>query len=252
MGMVITFANEKGGVGKTTSAACFAWVLANYHKKKVLAIDFDAQGNLSDMLCEEEKERGKSLYEQIGENLFSPISRFGLDIIPGKEDLVAFPDLTRNLETGNKTLLPWLATHAYTYDFILIDTLPHFGEITINAYAASDLVIAVTEPQYFSFKAIEIMVKNVELSRETLENEDLALRVLINRYDPNSRIHAETRNALEELYGSIIFRNFIKKRSSVEKLQMFFGDDKIRQEGLVQYYFPVQELLDWAEERNFL
>ena len=244
MGKVVTLANEKGGVGKTTSTACLAWVLANHHGKKVLAIDFDGQGNLSDIFCESAKDSESSIFPSLRDNHFQPIQSHGIDIIPGGDSTWLFPDWANEQEDPSTIMLMWLAKHAATeYDFIFIDTPPHLGSIVANAYTAADYLVAVTEPLSFSYKAIDRMRETVDILVSEV-NPDLKFKILITKYNGYNRDHESAKKALNEKYGDLVLKSVIERRVSIERLQFLFNQEGVRNKGVLPYLFVAQEILE--------
>lgn len=159
MTKVITFGNFKGGVGKTTATAMFAYLLANQNKK-TLAIDFDPQANMTNFLFKSSDvtlDKGyTSLFESIKtENLSKAIVPLTdtLEIIPSDIDLIAFQELLPNDKKKRHYLLDHVLNDVKNqYDYILIDVPPTISEFTNNALVASDftLIIMQTEPDSLS------------------------------------------------------------------------------------------------------
>src|SRR5699024_6481236 len=156
---VITFGNFKGGVGKTTATAMFAYLLANQNKK-TLAIDFDPQANMTNFLFKSSDvtlDKGyTTLFESIkNENLSKAIVPLSdtLEIVPSDIDLIAFQELLPKDEKKKHYLLDYVLDDIKnSYDYILIDVPPTISEFTNNALVASDFTVIImqTEPDSLS------------------------------------------------------------------------------------------------------
>ena len=159
MGKIIALANQKGGVGKTTTTINLAASLATL-EKTVLVIDADPQANASSGLGVDPKEVDCSLYECIINNADIHDAMYttdieGLDIIPSHIDLVGAEIEMLNLENREKIIKNMLTPIKDDYDYILIDCSPSLGLITVNALTAADSVIIPVQCEYFALEAVK-------------------------------------------------------------------------------------------------
>ena len=170
MGKIIALANQKGGVGKTTTTINLAASLATL-EKKVLVIDADPQANASSGLGVDLKEVECSIYEciinqtDIREAIYTT-DIDGLDIIPSHIDLVGAEIEMLNLESRENIMKKILAPMKNEYDYILIDCSPSLGLITINALTAADSVIIPVQCEYFALEGISKLLHRTEVCQE--------------------------------------------------------------------------------------
>jgi chromosome partitioning protein len=210
---IYSIANQKGGVGKTTTAINLGVALADM-KKKTLLIDLDPQGALSvgmglkvrqadttayDILMNEETAPDQAIYS---------IEPF-LDVIPADNDLAAaeielIPEIRREL-----VLRRVIAPLKNFYSFILIDCPPSLNLLTVNAFCASDGVILPVQCEYFSIRVIETILDSINRTKERL-NPDLALTGILPTMYATGTVHArEVLEQLHELYGDKVFKTVI-------------------------------------------
>ena len=158
MGKIIALANQKGGVGKTTTTINLAASLATL-EKSVLVIDADPQANASSGLGVDLKEVDCSIYEclinqqDIREAIYTTDIE-GLDIVPSHIDLVGAEIEMIQLDNREKVLRKLLAPMKDLYDYVLIDCSPSLGLITINALTAADSVVIPVQCEYFALEGI--------------------------------------------------------------------------------------------------
>ena len=207
--MIISFVNQKGGVGKTTSTQAVATALAQ-KGKKVLAVDFDPQGNLgvvegialheleytmSNYIADKEKDRCN--FEDV------VVETSGYHLIPS---MIYLSGLVRNLSTKmnwGSILKQRLEPIKDFYDFILIDCPPNLEFLTINALAASDYVGFISESSFISKLALEGLEDTMKQVQEQLNPNLKKFGVIITKVDMRTNHSKDNASKLEELYKDI-------------------------------------------------
>ena len=172
MGKIIALANQKGGVGKTTTTINLAASLATL-EKSVLVIDADPQANASSGLGVDIKEVDCSLYECIIDHADIKDAIYttdieGLDIVPSHIDLVGAEIEMLKLNGREKVMSNLLAPIRDEYDYILIDCSPSLGLITVNALTAADSVIIPVQCEYFALEGISKLLNTIKIIKSKL------------------------------------------------------------------------------------
>lgn len=260
MSTIIAIANQKGGVAKTTTAVglCGALVLEGY---EVLAIDLDAQANLSIALGINPLQVRRSVAdifvntEKLG-SLIQTTNLPGLDIIPANKDMELserFVPLRQNHELILRQQLS-LSEISSAYDFIVLDCPPYLGAITTNALAASHLLIIPTQAEYFSLNALRNMIAQVKTIRQTF-NPTLSYRILITLRDLRNRIHRTMSEQLLSTFPEGVLNTAIdldtKLRESVMVgLPVTHCYPKSR--AALQYRSLATEILEYVRQKNLI
>ena len=209
MSKVISISNHKGGVGKTTSAINIGAGL-NKLKKKVLLIDLDPQANLSQSLGVIEPER--TIYGAIrGDYDIEPIEILkGLDLIPSTLDLSG-AEVEMSGEAGREYILKELIEPLRpSYDFIIIDSPPSLGLLTINAFTASDSILIPLQAQYLALQGLTKLIEVVDKIKRRL-NKDLRIGgVFITQYDSRKILNRDVVATIEAHFKDEVFNTRIR------------------------------------------
>lgn len=213
MSKIIAIANQKGGVGKTTTTVNFGVGLAA-EGKKVLLIDADSQGNLSICLGvkkpdEENATLAKILADTIEENeyLIRDYIRHhpeGVDYIPCNIELSGIEVSLVNVMSREHILKQVLSDIRDEYDYILIDCSPSLGMVTINALAAADMVLIPVQAEFLSIKGLEQLIKTIYRVKAKINPEIDIMGILVTMVDPRTVMTREVLSQLETSYGQNI------------------------------------------------
>lgn len=208
----IAIANQKGGVGKSTTAANLGIGLADTGKK-VLLIDFDAQGSLTESLGYEpdniEITVSTMLEKTMNEKNILPDEGIlhhdeGVDLMPANIELSGMEVTLVNTISRELILKDYLQNVRKNYDYILIDCMPSLGMLTVNALTAADSVLIPVQAQYLPIKGLEQLIKTIGRVRKHL-NPNLEIEgILLTMTDNRTNLSKETSKLLRENYGKQI------------------------------------------------
>ena len=213
--ITICIANQKGGVGKTTTAVNLAASLAG-REKHVLLVDLDAQCNATYCLrtgMEEPEENICEilLEEKNIERIIEPTSVPGLDLAPAGESLV-HADLNLASMMGRERYLRDALRQdaALAYDYVVIDTGPSLGLLTVNALVATDFLVIPLSCEFLPLLGLKYLLNTVEKVRDKLHSELDVLGYLLTMYDRRERITGEVETAVRERFGDTVFKTVIR------------------------------------------
>ena len=209
---VIAFANQKGGVAKTTTTLNLGVALAE-KGKKVLAIDLDPQGNLTMSQGWNPDEIDRSMFDVLVHRL--PISEIvrsnELDIAVSSIDLAGAELALASMIGRERALEKALAPVRESYDYVLIDTPPSLGLLTINALVAADGVIVPVQCEYLSLRGLVQLENTLSMIRENL-NPNVGIQGILPTMFDGRTLHArEAVEILQENFGDLVFKTKIKK-----------------------------------------
>ncbi|MCJ0593616.1 AAA family ATPase [Enterococcus cecorum] len=247
---IISVANQKGGVGKTTTTVNLGASLA-YLGKKVLLVDIDAQGNATSGVGIRKPDVKEDIYDilvnevNIKETIL-PTSRENLFIVPATLQLAgAEIELTSMMARESRLKLA-LDEIKDDYDYILIDCPPSLGHLTINAFTASDSILIPVQCEYYALEGLSQLLNTVRLVQKHF-NPDLAIEgVLLTMFDARTNLGAEVveevrRYFQEKVYETVIPRNVRLSEAPSHGLSII--DYDIRSKGAEVYQALAKEVL---------
>ena len=208
MERTIVVANQKGGVGKTTTAINLAASLAELGKK-VLVVDMDPQGNTTSGLGIDKEQAENTVYELMleecsVEDAIMESEYENLSVLPSNINLAAAEIELVGAEEKEYILKKAIDKVKKNYDFVLIDCMPSLGMITINSLAASDSVVIPTQPHYLSAKGLELLLRTVSKVRRQINPRLRIDGILMTMVMPRTNISKDIISSVKSAYGQKI------------------------------------------------
>lgn len=257
MSKIIAVANQKGGVGKTTTAVNLSSCLG-YKGKKVLLIDVDPQGNSTSGLGIDKKKIGKSAYDvlindvDIVETLVqTPIEN--LMLCPSNIQLAgAEVELVSTISRENR-LKNSLDTIKDNYDFILIDCPPSLGLLTLNSLTASNTILVPIQCEYYALEGLSQLMETVKLVQRHLNKELDVEGVVLTMFDARTNLSIQVVEEVKKYFRNKVYRTVIPRNVRLSEapsygLPIILYDPKSK--GAECYLDLADEVIEYSEEEN--
>ena len=251
MGRTIAIANQKGGVGKTTTAINLSACLAEAGQR-VLAIDFDPQGNATTGLGLEKEQIEDTVYELLLgdctlEDCLMRDVQENLDVLPSDSNLAGAEIELLDVENKESVLNGYLETIRDQYDFIIIDCPPSLSLLTINALVAADTVLVPIQCEYYALEGLSQLIHTIDLVQQRLNPNLLIEGVVFTMYDVRTNLSNQVvenvRNNLDaKIYDTLIPRNIRLAEAPSYGLPINLYDSKSA--GAESYRLLAKEVID--------
>ena len=215
MPKIISVVNQKGGVGKTTTAVNLAAALAEAGKF-VLLVDLDPQGNATSGLGIKYQELERGLYHAlVGDARIYDVIRntahAGLRVVPATNDLAGANVELVNVEGREKKLADILSEVYHAYDYIIIDCPPSLGVLTLNGLVAADHILIPVQAEYYALEGLGQLLKTIGLVKENIKPDLNVLGAVLTMFDSRNRLSEEVLHELYKFFPNNIFRSVIPR-----------------------------------------
>ncbi|MGO2082707.1 ParA family protein [Vagococcus sp.] len=256
MTRVIAVANQKGGVGKTTTTVNLGASLA-LAGKKVLLIDMDAQGNATSGMGIRKSDVEKDIYDVLVNEVplketVLPSSREGMDIVPATIQLSGAEIELTSMMARESRLKTALTDVVAEYDYILIDCPPSLGHLTINSFSASDSILIPVQCEYYALEGLSQLLNTIRLVQKHFNPELQIEGVLLTMYDARTNLGSEVVEEVrkyfsERVYDTIIPRNV--RLSEAPSHGQSIIDYDLRSKGAEVYQALAKEVMTRDESK---
>jgi chromosome partitioning protein len=256
LGRVFAIANQKGGVGKTTTAINLAASLAA-NDLRVLVIDSDPQGNATTGLGVAKDPERPSLYQVLLEGVpardaIQPTDLEGLHLIPADKNLVGANLELVGIPNREFRLRERIADIREDYRFVLIDCPPALDLLTLNALIAADSVLVPIQCEFFALEGVSELMDTIDRIRDSFQHPLQVEGILLTLYDDRTNLTRQVAADLREFFGDQVFRTIIPRSIRLAEAPSFgkpiLGYDP-RSRGAESYIKLAKEILDHEQNR---
>jgi chromosome partitioning protein len=253
MTCVITIANEKGGVAKTTTAVSLGAALAQ-GGQQVLVVDLDPQANLTLSLGIKPKSVHRTITDiLLGNQDINSVSQEtgvpGLFVAPSNQDL-SMAERYLTVRDGYEFILRGALANTSSHDFIVIDCPPALGPVTHSALVAANLLIIPTQCEFFSANALRDMLNMIRSVRQN-SNPQLHYRVLMTMVDLRNRMHRSLLEQIHKAFGTAVFKTIIQIDTRLRESPLFSQPINVyapSSRGAIQYNALAKEVMKYVHE----
>ncbi|MBQ3225879.1 MAG: ParA family protein [Clostridia bacterium] len=225
MGKVIIVANQKGGVGKTTTTVNLSACLSDA-KKKVLVIDMDPQGNTTSGLGIDSGEVESTIYEVLigGEKIMDaiiPTDYKNLDICPSGVNLAGAEVEMVGISGREKLLQSAIDSIRDKYDFMIIDCPPSLGLITLNAFVAADSVLVPIQCEYYALEGLSQLTKTIKNIKKSLNEKIQFEGILLTMFDARTNLSIQVAEEVKKFFPDKMFKSVIPRNVRLSEAPSF-------------------------------
>lgn len=256
MSRIISIFNQKGGIGKSTTAVNLAAALSKLNKK-ILLIDMDPQANSTISVGIDDEKLEQTVYDLLlnrkvqKERILEVIHKTPYDMLEVLPSDITLSDaeITLSNAISREMILSRIIKQIREdYDYIIIDCPPSLGLLSVNALASSDGVIVPVSTSFFSIKGIKHLLKTITLVQENLNPELQIIGVLITMFDKRKNLSKDIKASLNETFGDKVFNTLIRVNSQIEyaqdnKIPIIYYDNKSK--GYEDYMNLAREVLNY-------
>lgn len=257
MAQIISVVNQKGGVGKTTTAVNLAAALASIGKF-VLLVDIDPQANATSGLGVNRQELKSGVYEAlIGTNSFRsviiPTNRENYSLAPATVDLAGANIELVNLPNRETKLREALLEIRHDYDYIMIDCPPSLGLLTLNGLTAADSLLIPVQAEYYALEGLGQLLSTIDLVRSNLRPDLSVLGAILTMFDGRNKLSSDVLQELYHYFPQKIFRSVIPRTVKLAEAPSFgktIFEYEPRGKGATAYDRLAREMLESLEHGN--
>jgi len=212
---VVAIANQKGGVGKTTTSVNLAAALAAMDKR-VLLVDLDPQGNASVSVGLNKTDLNATSYELLVDqpplaDVVQPLPQLRMDVVPANGDLTAAEVALLAVDDREKRLKQSLHDAEANYDFVIIDCPPSLNMLTLNALVAADSVLITMQCEYFALEGLTALLETITTINQTVNPALRIEGILRTLYDPRNALTNEVSEQLHQHFEGLVYRTVIPR-----------------------------------------